>query len=258
MIDSLVRLLPVAMQCPRNGFPEPYALVTLHRPSNVDDSASLRSILKSLLEVNEQLEVVFPVHPRTGQRIEQFGLNIENLHLLDPLPYIEFLSLQNHAAVVITDSGGIQEETTYLGVPCLTLRTNTERPVTGSMDTNVLVGQDLELLKSELARILEGKPRRDRYRHCGTGTRGRGSLKSCIHKRGISLTSPFRDAADGNPIIPSPTPVERYELKVMGRQINMISSDPGASVGTGALGPLQTDMGRFLASALSNSGARNS
>jgi UDP-N-acetylglucosamine 2-epimerase (non-hydrolysing) len=160
MIDSLVRLLPVAKQCPRNGLPERYALVTLHRPSNVDDSASLRSILKSLLEVNEQLEVVFPVHPRTRQRIEQFGINIEKLHLLDPLPYIEFLSLQSRAAVVITDSGGIQEETTYLGVPCLTLRSNTERPVTVSMGTNVLVGQDLELLNSELARVLEGKAKK--------------------------------------------------------------------------------------------------
>src|SRR5580692_5317658 len=160
MIDSVVRLLPVAMQCPRNGLPERYALVTLHRPSNVDDSASLRSILKSLLEVNEQLEVVFPVHPRTRQRIEQFGIDVGKLHLLDPLPYLEFLSLQNRAAVVITDSGGIQEETTYLGVPCLTLRANTERPVTVSMGTNILVGQDLNLLNSELARILEGKAKK--------------------------------------------------------------------------------------------------
>jgi UDP-N-acetylglucosamine 2-epimerase (non-hydrolysing) len=160
MIDSLVRLLPVATQSPANGLPERYALVTLHRPSNVDDGASLRGILKSLLEVNEQLEVVFPVHPRTRQRIEQFGINIEKLHLLEPLPYIEFLSLQRRAAVVITDSGGIQEETTYLGVPCLTLRANTERPVTVSMGTNVLVGQDLGLLNSELARVLEGKAKK--------------------------------------------------------------------------------------------------
>jgi UDP-N-acetylglucosamine 2-epimerase (non-hydrolysing) len=156
MIDSLVRLLPAAMQCPRNGLPERYALVTLHRPSNVDDSASLQSILQALLEVNEQLEVVFPVHPRTRQRIEQFGINIEKLHLLEPLPYIEFLSLQSRAAVVITDSGGIQEETTYLGVPCLTLRSNTERPVTVTLGTNVLIGQDLGRLSSELSKILEG------------------------------------------------------------------------------------------------------
>jgi UDP-N-acetylglucosamine 2-epimerase (non-hydrolysing) len=160
MIDSLVRLLPAAMQCSRNDLPERYALVTLHRPSNVDDSAILRSILKSLLEVNEELEVVFPVHPRTRQRIEQFGINAEKLHLLEPLPYIEFLSMQRQAAVVITDSGGIQEETTYLGVPCLTLRANTERPVTVSMGTNILIGQDLGRLSSELSKILEGNAKK--------------------------------------------------------------------------------------------------
>ncbi|MGC1434369.1 MAG: UDP-N-acetylglucosamine 2-epimerase, partial [Terriglobales bacterium] len=84
--------------------------------------------------------VVFPVHPRTRQRIEKFAINIEKLHLLEPLPYIEFLSLQRRAVVVITDSAGVQEETTYLGVPCLTLRSNTERPVTVSMGTNVEAG----------------------------------------------------------------------------------------------------------------------
>ena len=160
MIDSLVRLLPTAMQCSRNGLPERYALVTLHRPSNVDDSATLQAILKSLLEVNEEMEVVFPVHPRTRQRIEQFGINIEKLHLLEPLPYIEFLSLQRQATVVITDSGGIQEETTYLGVPCLTLRSNTERPVTVTLGTNVLIGQDLPRLSSELSKIAKGKAKK--------------------------------------------------------------------------------------------------
>jgi len=160
MIDSLVRLLPAAMQCPKNGLPERYALVTLHRPSNVDDSARLRSILTALLEVNEQLEVVFPLHPRTRQRIEQFGINIARLHPLEPLPYIEFLSLQRRATVVITDSGGIQEETTYLGVPCLTLRSNTERPVTVTMGTNVLIGQNAGRLSSELSKVLEGRAKK--------------------------------------------------------------------------------------------------
>src|SRR5579863_1229677 len=108
MIDSLVQLLPTVLQCPKNGLAERYALVTLHRPSNVDRDQSLRGILEALLEVSGQLEVVFPVHPRTRQRIEQFGINIEKLHLREPLPYIEFLSLQRRAAVVITDSGGIQ------------------------------------------------------------------------------------------------------------------------------------------------------
>jgi UDP-N-acetylglucosamine 2-epimerase (non-hydrolysing) len=157
MIDSLVRLLPRASECPKNGLPDRYALVTLHRPSNVDDSASLSSILKLLLEVNELLEVVFPVHPRTRQSIEKIGVDIQTLHLLEPLPYIEFLALQSRAVVVITDSGGVQEETTYLGVPCLTLRSNTERPVTVTLGTNVLVGQDGRKLRFELSRILEGK-----------------------------------------------------------------------------------------------------
>jgi len=186
MIDSLIRLLPAARQCSANGLPERYALVTLHRPSNVDDSERLRSVLKSLLEVQEQLEVVFPVHPRTRQRIEQFGINIEQLHLLEPLPYIEFLSLQSRAAVVVTDSGGIQEETTYLGVPCLTLRSNTERPVTVSMGTNVLVGQDPVLLKSELTRILEDKAKKGSIPPLWDGhaaERIAEALKSCMGKR---------------------------------------------------------------------------
>src|SRR5271167_745891 len=115
MIDSLVRLLPAALQLPRNGLPHRYALVTLHRPSNVDDSGVLRTILNSLLEANQHMPVVFPVHPRTRQRISEFSIDVEKLRLVGPMPYIEFLAAQRGAAVVITDSGGIQEETTYLG-----------------------------------------------------------------------------------------------------------------------------------------------
>ena len=160
MIDSLVRLLPAAIQCPMNGLPDRFALVTLHRPSNVDDSETLKSILESLLTVNEQLDVVFPVHPRTRTRIAQFGIGIDKLHLLEPVPYIEFLALQRRAMVVITDSGGIQEETTYLQVPCLTVRSNTERPITVTMGTNILVGQDSRKLAFELSAILEGRAKR--------------------------------------------------------------------------------------------------
>jgi UDP-N-acetylglucosamine 2-epimerase (non-hydrolysing) len=157
MIDSLVRLLPAARQQSLDGLPARYAAVTLHRPSNVDSSEALKSILNSLLEVDEHLAVVFPVHPRTRERIQQFGIRVERLHLLDPLPYIEFLALQSRAAVVITDSGGIQEETTYLGVPCLTVRSNTERPVTVTLGTNILVGHGREKLMDELEKILAGK-----------------------------------------------------------------------------------------------------
>ena len=157
MIDSLIRLLPAAKHCPKNGLPDQYALVTLHRPSNVDDPEKLKTILDSLLQVSEQLDIVFPVHPRTRQRISTFGLSGAKLHLLNPLPYIEFLSLQRRATVVITDSGGIQEETTYLGVPCLTLRDNTERPITVTAGTNTLIGSDNRKLHSELAKIIEGE-----------------------------------------------------------------------------------------------------
>jgi UDP-N-acetylglucosamine 2-epimerase (non-hydrolysing) len=156
MIDTLIRLLPLAKACLNNGMPSRYALVTLHRPSNVDDPDVLANILKALSDISAELHVVFPVHPRTRQRIAASGRQLSRLHLLDPMPYIEFLSLQTRATVVITDSGGIQEETTYLGIPCLTVRNNTERPVTVAVGTNVLVGQDPEILSAEVKKILDG------------------------------------------------------------------------------------------------------
>ena len=157
MIDSLVRLLPAAIEKNTNGLPDRYVLVTLHRPANVDNDRTLKGILECLLELNSQVKVVFPVHPRTRQRIAEFGFDASQLDLRDPLPYIEFLALQRRATAVVTDSGGIQEETTYLKVPCLTLRNNTERPVTLTMGTNILVGQDGTTLRSELAKVFEGK-----------------------------------------------------------------------------------------------------
>jgi len=160
MIDSLVKLLPAAQRQKQNGPPERYALVTLHRPANVDDSIILKRILQSLLEVSHDLSVIFPAHPRTRKRIADFGLHADQLQILDPLSYLEFLAMQSRATVVITDSGGIQEETTYLGVPCLTLRENTERPVTVSLGTNVLVGRDPDKLRSELSRILAGQAKK--------------------------------------------------------------------------------------------------
>jgi UDP-N-acetylglucosamine 2-epimerase (non-hydrolysing) len=162
MIDSLVRLLPAAERCNGNAVPGRFALVTLHRPANVDNGTVLKDILESLLEINRELHVVFPVHPRTRQRISDFGIDASKLHLLDPMPYIEFLALQRRATVVITDSGGIQEETTYLGVPCLTLRNNTERPATVDFGTNVIIGQDGARLKTELAKVLSGNRKTNR------------------------------------------------------------------------------------------------
>jgi UDP-N-acetylglucosamine 2-epimerase (non-hydrolysing) len=114
MIDSLVRLLPATDRLPTNGYSERYALVTLHRPSNVDDAANLRRIVQSLLELTDFLEVVFPVHLRTRARLSEFAVDLSRLHITEPLPYIEFRTLQRRACMVITDSGGIQEETTLL------------------------------------------------------------------------------------------------------------------------------------------------
>ena len=161
MIDTLARLLPQADA----GWPalqarlslSRYGLVTLHRPSNVDDPDMLRAILLTLAEISRETPLLFPMHPRTRSRIKDFGLPVGNLQLVDPLGYLEFLALQKHAALVITDSGGIQEETTYLGVPCLTVRENTERPITVTMGTNELVGQDMALLRERAAAILAGE-----------------------------------------------------------------------------------------------------
>ena len=163
MIDTLVRLLEHAKAPPIPGIERDYLLVTLHRPSNVDDREMLRAIVEALRELSAELPIVFPVHPRTRQRIAEFGLDLgdsSRFALMEPVGYLEFLALQRDARVVITDSGGIQEETTYLGVPCLTVRENTERPVTVELGTNVLVGRDMDRLKTEARRILAGEGKR--------------------------------------------------------------------------------------------------
>ena len=160
MIDTLIRYLPLARRPKIPGLADTYALITLHRPSNVDQPSTLHDLIQALLHLSEQLPVVFPVHPRTRQRIEALHLPTpypSSFHLLDPLGYLEFLALQQHATVVITDSGGIQEETTYLGVPCLTLRENTERPVTVTLGSNILIGRDMKRMHAEVGRILAGR-----------------------------------------------------------------------------------------------------
>jgi UDP-N-acetylglucosamine 2-epimerase (non-hydrolysing) len=164
MIDTLVRLLPRA-EMPRDLVERGrFVLVTLHRPGNVDDLSWLREMLAALTEVSRDLQVVFPVHPRTSKRLveaDAMPSGTSRVRLLPPLPYLEFLGLQRHARVVITDSGGVQEETSYLGVPCLTVRENTERPITLTEGTNTLVGRDISRLRRELERVLlqtPGKP----------------------------------------------------------------------------------------------------
>jgi UDP-N-acetylglucosamine 2-epimerase (non-hydrolysing) len=165
MIDTLVDLLPKAEEKwsdVKGRFPfEKYILVTLHRPSNVDHADTLSQIMSALAEISLEVPTIFPVHPRTKESLDKFGIVHDNpqLHLIEPLGYLEFLALQVHASLVLTDSGGIQEETTYLGIPCLTARANTERPVTINLGTNQLVGSSKELLLSAMRKKLsEPKP----------------------------------------------------------------------------------------------------
>jgi UDP-N-acetylglucosamine 2-epimerase (non-hydrolysing) len=150
-------MLPeAALRIPAD-LPSRYVLVTLHRPSNVDDPAWLRCVLDALRSLGEDTPVLFPVHPRTRKRLEDAGLDSHGLFLMEPMPYLEFLGLQTRAVAVITDSGGIQEETSFLGIPCFTLRENTERPVTITLGTNTLIGRDLNLLRSGLDHVLAGE-----------------------------------------------------------------------------------------------------
>lgn len=162
MIDSLTRLLSAVLKPKDLNISGPYALVTLHRPANVDDVGWLKGMLEVLLELSIDLPVIFPMHPRTRESVMRVanGGNSNGLLLCDPRPYLEFLYLQKNAAVVITDSGGIQEETTFLGIPCLTVRENTERPVTVELGTNLLVGRDRERLRDEVKRIVCGYSKR--------------------------------------------------------------------------------------------------
>ena len=162
MIDTLIRMLPRAAERLQSWLPDRFALVTLHRPSNVDDLPWLVQMLETLQQIGRDVMVVFPVHPRTRQRLAEAGVNrfaANHLRLLDPLPYLDFLALQTRATLVITDSGGVQEESTYLGIPCLTVRENTERPITVDMGTNILVGRDLGRVRSEFESIVSGHPK---------------------------------------------------------------------------------------------------
>jgi len=169
MIDTLVRLLPRIDAArawePLGLAPGGYLVVTLHRPANVDTPERLGRLVDLLVEISAALPVVFPVHPRTRRNLAAFGLwdrlaGERRVQLLDPQPYPEFLSLVKHSAGVLTDSGGIQEETTYLGVPCITQRTSTERPCTVAIGTNVLVGDDLERTRAEVRRLAAGDAKR--------------------------------------------------------------------------------------------------
>lgn len=155
MIDSLLGFLELAetssVRADLGLDGKDYGVVTLHRPSNVDNRETFTGILDALTVVSEKLPIVFPVHPRTRAKIDDFGVDekiaASDIKLVDPLGYLDFMRLYGGAKLVLTDSGGLQEETTVLGIPCLTLRKNTERPITIEMGTNVLVGTDPERIR---------------------------------------------------------------------------------------------------------------
>ena len=167
-VSSPVRLL-------KESLPEKYLCMTLHRPSNVDDKRVLTELMETVNGIAKEVPIIFPCHPRTRLKIDEFGLGdlfVENesasaqvsngIVMMDPLNYNDFLYLWKDCAVMLTDSGGLQEETTALGVPCLTLRQNTERPVTVEVGTNILIGNDMEKLRLEVNKILNGKKKNGR------------------------------------------------------------------------------------------------
>jgi UDP-N-acetylglucosamine 2-epimerase (non-hydrolysing) len=164
MIDTLFRYREQAcksdllerLRLERDG----YAALTLHRPSNVDDEGTLAMLLDAMARIQAEIPVIFPVHPRTRRRLEALATVLPampGLRLVDPLPYLDFLALMAHARCVLTDSGGIQEETTALGIPCLTLRNGTERPITVTCGTNRIVGTDPDAIYQSWRDVVEGK-----------------------------------------------------------------------------------------------------
>ena len=183
MIDTLLRYRSKAtesailtdLQLDEGGQVRPYAILTLHRPTNVDDARTFSRIIQSFLDVSRHMQIIFPAHPRTLKQIQQADLgdyfvdhfmdgpepwdSRVRIRLIPPLGYLDFLQLMSHARVVLTDSGGIQEETTILGVPCITLRNVTERPVTLTHGTNVLVGADPETIMRAFTRVLQSSAR---------------------------------------------------------------------------------------------------
>lgn len=171
MIDSLRHFLPVAQQSrigeelglASNTNWRRFAVLTLHRPSNVDSTDKLNELLGAIDAIAAEVPVIFPVHPRTRQRLAQSGVSYHpNLKFIEPVGYLDFLCLLSRATLVLTDSGGIQEETTALGVPCLTLRENTERPVTITQGTNLLSGTDPAKILAAARRILAGESKAGR------------------------------------------------------------------------------------------------
>jgi len=161
MIDTLLKQMPRFVKpdfWDKFGLEKgKYIVMTLHRPANVDEEDKLKDMISEIIDHSHDLPLIFPVHPRTAKILESSGINHSRLHMIDPLGYLEFNYLVQHAKGVITDSGGITEETTVMGIPCMTLRDNTERPETIEVGTNELLGTDPRAIKPAMEKLFSGK-----------------------------------------------------------------------------------------------------
>jgi UDP-N-acetylglucosamine 2-epimerase (non-hydrolysing) len=198
MIDSLLAFKPKAEELPtvkKMGLtPKQYAVCTLHRPSNVDQVGTLSGLLDALSYIARSMPVIFPAHPRTQKIITESGLaaalaRSPELRLIEPMGYLEFLSLTIQAALILTDSGGLQEEATVLNIPCLTLRENTERPITVSLGTNTLVGRDPERIKREAMQVLSGHGKQGRIPELWDGHAGQRIAEVYERALGVQAAS---------------------------------------------------------------------
>lgn len=160
MIDTLLKNMPRFVKPPvwdKHHLEErQYFVITLHRPANVDEDEKLKTLMEEIVNNARDLPIIFPVHPRTAKILDHLGIKATNLHFIDPLGYLEFNYLVKHAKAVITDSGGITEETTVMGIPCLTLRDNTERPETITIGTNELIGTDPKAIAPNMEKLFSG------------------------------------------------------------------------------------------------------
>ncbi len=194
MIDTLLRHMSMAKKSDvrrRFKIPSSYALVTMHRPSNVDTREALKPLIECLIEISKSIPLVFPVHPRTRNALERFELlpvleQNSDILLLEPLPYLDFLNLISSATLVLTDSGGIQEETTALQVPCITMRENTERPVTVTLGTNYLTGTDPATILSAARKILSGQGKKGEIPPYWDGKAGERIVKELVERLSVS------------------------------------------------------------------------
>jgi len=186
MIDSLRQILPRAREVQLGALPDEFALLTMHRPSNVDDPEGLSRLMHHLHDIAAVIPIIFPVHPRTGKQLEKLDLTprSERLQLVPPMDYVQFMAMQNRATLVITDSGGIQEETTYLAKPCLTMRNNTERPITVSEGSNILIGDDPSTILPWVEKVLEGRFKKCRVPEYWDGHTA-DRIKSVLKKLGL-------------------------------------------------------------------------